>query len=212
MKANKHGLEINPVWNKSNREHTYVHSHPADTRKEADAAVAALGYKGQYFVDADHINFSNVAPFVAHSDFFTLDVASFIGKESSQEDIQAFISSCSKYVGKLQIPGFDHALDVTPEMLEKIAQKFLAATQQAADIYNFLKTEKGVGNFITEVSMDEVESPQTPLEMLFILKMLLIKVPAQTFAPKLSRRSIKVLIIKVTYSNLPKNLKKMYCN
>jgi hypothetical protein len=189
MRANSQGLEINPVWNKSNREHTYVHSHPADTRKEADAAVAALGYTGPYFVDADHINFSNVAPFVAHSDFFTLDVASFIGKESNPADIQAFISSCIKYVGKLQIPGFDHILEVTPEMLEKIANKFLAATQQAADIYNFLKTEKGVGNFITEVSMDEVESPQTPLEMLFILKMLADKgVPAQTIAPKFTGR------------------------
>jgi hypothetical protein len=189
MKANSQGLEINPVWNKSNREHTYVHSLPIDTRKEADAAVKALGYSGQYFVDADHINFSNVAPFVAHSDFFTLDVASFIGKESSQENIQAFISSCSKYIGKLQIPGFDHELDVTPEMLEKIAHKFLAATQQAADIYNYLKTEKGEGNFITEVSMDEVESPQTPLEMLFILKMLADKgVPAQTIAPKFTGR------------------------
>lgn len=189
MKANSQGLEINPVWNKSNREHTYVHSHPADTRAEADAAVAALGYKGQYFVDADHINFSNVAPFVAHSDFFTLDVASFIGKESQDADVQAFISSCSKYVGKLQIPGFDHEMDVTPEMLEKIAQKFLAATQQAADIYNFLKAEKGAGNFITEVSMDEVESPQTPVEMLFILKMLADKgVPAQTIAPKFTGR------------------------
>jgi len=189
MKANSQGLEINPVWNKSNREHTYVHSHPSDTRKEADAAVAELGYSGQYFVDADHINFNNVAPFVAHSDFFTLDVAAFIGKESSQADIDAFVTSCSKYIGKLNIPGFEHSLDVTPEMLEKIAQKFLAATQQAADIYNYLKTEKGVGNFITEVSMDEVESPQTPLEMLFILKMLADKgVPAQTIAPKFTGR------------------------
>jgi len=189
MKANSQGLEINPVWNKSNREHTYVHSLPIDTRKEADAAVAALGYNGPYFVDADHINFSNVAPFVAHSDFFTLDVAAFIGKESTSADVQTFISSCSKYIGKLQIPGFDHELDVTPEMLEKIAQKFLAATQQAADIYYYLKAEKGEGNFITEVSMDEVESPQTPLEMLFILKMLADKgVPAQTIAPKFTGR------------------------
>lgn len=189
MKANSKGLDICPVWNKSNREHTYVHSVPADTRKEADAAVAALGYKGQYFVDADHINLSNVAPFVAHSDFFTLDVAAFIGKESTQQEIQKFISSCNKYIGELQISGFDHTLDVSAEMLEKIAQKFLAATQQAADIYSFLKAEKGAENFITEVSMDEVENPQTPIELLFILKMLADKgVPAQTIAPKFTGR------------------------
>jgi len=189
MKANKSGLDISPVWNKSNREHTYVHSHPADVRKEADAAVAALGFTGKYFVDADHINFGNVAPFVESSDFFTLDVASFIGKESKAEDIKVFVSSCDKYLGNLVIPGIEHPLLVTKDFLEKIAGKFLAATQQAANIYNFLKTEKGEGNFVTEVSMDEVETPQTPIELLFILKMLANKgVPAQTIAPKFTGR------------------------
>jgi len=77
-KANEFGLDISPVWNKSNREHIYVHSHPADVRKKADAAVAALDFKGKYFVDADHINMGTVAPFVETADFFTLDVASFI--------------------------------------------------------------------------------------------------------------------------------------
>lgn len=190
MKANKEGgLEINPVWNKSNREHIYVGSKPADTRKEADDAVKALGYEGQYFVDADHINLSTVEPFVAVSDFFTLDVASFIGKESSKEKIEEFVKSCEKYIGKLQIPGIAEPLDVTRELVVKIAHKFLAATQQASEIYEHLKKEKGEGNFITEVSMDEVESPQTPVELLFILKMLADKgVPAQTIAPKFTGR------------------------
>lgn len=189
MKANETGLDINPVWNKSNREHIYVGSAPSDTRKEADDAVKALGFKGHYFVDADHINLTTVEPFVAVSDFFTLDVASFIGKESSRADIDAFIASCEKYIGELQIPGIVAPITVTKELLEGIANKFLAATQQAAEIYNYLAKEKGKGNFITEVSMDEVESPQTPIEMLFILKMLANKgVPAQTIAPKFTGR------------------------
>jgi hypothetical protein len=190
MKANeKSGLDINIVWNKSNREHTYVHTVPQDTRNEADAAVKALGFKGEYFVDADHINFSNVAGFVDSSDFFTLDVASFIGKESAKADVDAFVASCAKYVGNLSVPNISHPLVVTNEFLVQIANKFLAATQQAADIYNFLVEKKGKGNFITEVSMDEVETPQTPIEMLFILKMLADKgVPAQTIAPKFTGR------------------------
>ena len=189
VKANKSGLDISPVWNKSNREHQYVHSVPSDVRVEADAAVKALGFGGKYFVDADHINLGNVGPFVKTADFFTLDVASFIGKESKEEDITAFVASCEKYVGKLAIPGFDQSLVVTVDLLKKIAAKFLAATQQAAEIYNFLKQEKGAANFITEVSMDEVESPQTPVELLFILKMLAAKgVPVQTIAPKFTGR------------------------
>ena len=189
MRANETGLEINPVWNKSNREHTYVHSEPIDTRREADEAVKALGYNGQYFVDADHINLSTVDRFVAVSDFFTLDVASFIGKPSAQEDIDTFIASCEKYMGELQIPGMEKPLSITKELLEDIANKFLAATQQASEIYAYLADKKGAGNFITEVSMDEVEKPQTPVEMLFILKMLADKgVPAQTIAPKFTGR------------------------
>jgi len=189
VKANQSGLDISPVWNKSNREHQYVHSQPTDVRIEADAAVKALGFKGKYFVDADHINLGNVGPFVETANFFTLDVAAFIGKESSESDIAAFVASCEKYMGKLAIPGFDEPLVVTVGLLRKIAAKFLAATQQAAEIYNFLKTAKGEGNFITEVSMDEVESPQTPIELLFILKMLASKgVPVQTIAPKFTGR------------------------
>lgn len=39
MKAVATGLDISPVWNKSNREHHYVHTEPASVRIEADKAV-----------------------------------------------------------------------------------------------------------------------------------------------------------------------------
>lgn len=189
MKANETGLDITPVWNKSNREHLYVGTVPADTRKEADGAVKALNYSGAYFVDADHINLTTVSKYVAVSDFFTLDVASFIGKQSSKEEVNSFVTSCEKYLGELQIPGIEKPLHITTALLTGVAGKFLAATQHASEIYAYLKKEKGEGNFITEVSMDEVESPQTPVEMLFILKMLADKgVPAQTIAPKFTGR------------------------
>jgi len=189
MKANEKGLNISPVWNKSNREHIYVGTKPEDTRVEADNAVKALNFTGLYFVDADHINLDTVSKYVAVSDFFTLDVASFIGKESGKEEADAFIASCEKYMGQLQVPGIDEPLQVTEELLRGIARKFLAATRHASEIYAYLKKEKGEGNFITEVSMDEVESPQTPVELLFILKMLADKkVPVQTIAPKFTGR------------------------
>jgi len=189
IKANQSGLDIIPVWNKSNREHIYVHSHPVDVRKEADAAVKALGYTGKYFVDADHINMDTVAPFVETADFFTLDVAAFIGKKSSVTEVDEFVSSCKKYLGHLAIPGIELPLEVSEELLRSITGKFLAATQQASEIYQYLKAVKGEGNFITEVSMDEVESPQTPVDLFFILKMLGDKgIPVQTIAPKFTGR------------------------
>ena len=49
MKAKEEGLNITPVWNKSHREHTIIGTKPSDTREEADAAVAACGWKEPYF-------------------------------------------------------------------------------------------------------------------------------------------------------------------
>ncbi len=62
VKAKQLGVDVAPVWNKSNREHIIVHSEPPSVRAEADAAVAALGWKEPYFVDADHIGLKTVDP------------------------------------------------------------------------------------------------------------------------------------------------------
>jgi len=189
LNAAAKGIEVTPVWNKSNREHSYIHSKPEDTRIEADAAVKALSYKGKYFVDADHINLGNVQGFINSSNFFTLDVANKIGTPSSDEDINTFVASCQKYSGTLNIPGISHPFQVDNTLLKVIAGKFLAAIHEASNIYNFIKEKKGAGNFVTEVSMDEVESPQTPVEMFFILKMIASQgIPAQTIAPKFTGR------------------------
>src|SRR5213075_584324 len=48
---------------------------------------------------------------------------------------------------------------------------------------------KGAGNFITEVSIDETDSPQTPPELLFILAAIADEsIPIQTIAPKFTGR------------------------
>src|SRR5438477_1441937 len=74
------GVEVAPVWNKSNREHLIVGSEPGSVRESADRAVRQLGWTAPYHVDADHINLDTVDRFIDASDFYTLDVASAIGK------------------------------------------------------------------------------------------------------------------------------------
>lgn len=189
INAKKAGLDITPVWNKSNREHQIIQSTPADTRAEADAAIKALGWDSSYFVDADHINLNTVDNFIDYSDFFTLDVADYIGEKAENAAIEAFIKSNSKYIGKLSIPGIDEPFDITEEMIRSIAERFLYAVDQAAQIYQKIAAKKGVDNFVTEVSMDEVNDPQTPVEMFFILSAIAEKnIPAQTIAPKFTGR------------------------
>ena len=58
------GVSVTPVWNKSNREHVIVASEPAGTRAAADEAVRVLGWRGAYFVDADHIRLNTVERFL----------------------------------------------------------------------------------------------------------------------------------------------------
>src|SRR3954469_14104497 len=115
VKAKQLGVEVAPVWNKSNREHNIVHSEPDSVRVEADAAANALGWQGKYFVDADHIGVNTVDRFIAASDFFTLDVADFIGKLAPENLIRSFVSIHSVYAGSLKVPGIVDALEITPE-------------------------------------------------------------------------------------------------
>jgi len=61
--------------------------------------------------------------------------------------------------------------------------------QDAGRIYRFLVEKKGAANFISEVSMDETDSPQTPVELLIILAAIADeKIPVQTIAPKFTGR------------------------
>lgn len=189
MAAAEQGLDITPVWNKSNREHTIIGTRPADVRKEADDAVKDCGWKGAYFVDADHIGMGNVDDFIESSDFFTLDVADFIGTGSVEKDVEAFVDKYAKYVGSLAVDGIDQAFEISGDLVRTAAQKYLLAIKEAGKIYRHIEAAKGKGNFITEVSMDETDEPQTPVEMLFILAAIADEgIPAQTIAPKFSGR------------------------
>lgn len=183
------GYPIVPVWNKSNREHQIIHSNPSDTRAEADMAVRKMNWKKSYYVDADHINLKNVDGFIDHCDFFTIDVADYIGKGSSAEEIKKFAGENRGYTVGLKIPGIKDSFSITEDRLMQIGSKFLLAAQEAGRIYEYIRKKKGTGNFITEVSMDEVDEAQSPVEMFFILSMLgKAGIPVQTIAPKFTGR------------------------
>jgi hypothetical protein len=189
IKAKDQGLSITPVWNKSHREHTIIGTEPADTRKEALDAVAARSWDGPYFVDADHIGLGNVDKFIESSDFFTLDVADFIAKTTDKTDVDSFVQKYKKYTGSLTIDGIEEPLNITEEQIKTIAEKFLLAVKQASRIYRHIAAAKGADRFITEVSMDETDQPQTPVEMFFILAAIADEgIPAQTIAPKFTGR------------------------
>jgi hypothetical protein len=182
-------LDISIVWNKSHREHLIIGTAPDSVRREANTAVAQLEWSGKYFVDADHIDMGNVDLFIDSSDFFTIDVAEFTGQKAAPNDIADFVRSHEQFCGDLTIPGMRMPLSISEESVRSAAEKYLLAVQEAGKIYRHIESKKGPGNFITEVSMDETDEPQSPEELLFILSTIAGEsIPVQTIAPKFTGR------------------------
>ena len=187
--ALSHGVEIIPVWNKSNREHNIIGSEPASVREAADQAVKALKWRLPYFVDADHIGLQTVDRFLPACDFYTIDVADFIGKPAPQAEIDSFVSAHGDLPGQIFLKGIDEPISITEEDLRQTAGKFLVAVKTAGQVYRKIESAKGMGNFIPEVSMDETDRAQSPVELLIILAAIADeRIPVQTIAPKFSGR------------------------
>ena len=183
------GIDVVPVWNKSNREHTFVGSEPQSVFDAAQAAVQALGWDQGWHVDADHIRLETVDRFMNCSDFFTLDVADSIGQPAAAADVQAFVDRHPELIGTLRIEGVNTPFTTTRAEVERVAAKYLLAVQDAGKIYRHIAAQKGEAKIIAEVSMDETDAPQTPPELLIILAAIADeKVRAQTIAPKFTGR------------------------
>ena len=189
VQAGEAGVEVIPVWNKSNREHNIIGSEPSSTRAAADAAVRALGWKKPYYCDADHINLTTVDRFLAPCDFYTIDVADAIGNAASETSIDRFTKRRSDLTGSLQLEGVEEVFQITPALLRATAVKFLFAVEEAGKVYRKIEAAKGKGTFIAEVSMDETDAAQSPVELLIILAAIADEgIPVQTIAPKFTGR------------------------
>lgn len=189
IEARGAGIDVIPVWNKSNREHNIIGSEPSQTRAAADAAVKALGWHKPYFCDADHINLSTVDRFLAPCDFFTIDVADYIGKPAEAAAIDNFVMRRASLAGTHRLEGMNEPIHITPELLRATASKFLFAVQEAGKVYRKIEASKGKGNFIPEVSMDETDAAQSPAELLVILAAIADEgIAIQTIAPKFTGR------------------------
>ena len=187
VKLAEEGVDVVPVWNKSNREHSFIGSKPQSVYDAAKSAVDALGWRQGWHVDADHINLDTVDKYLDSSDFFTIDVADYIGQGVDGNLVAAFVEKHPELVGTVTIEGIDEPFKITAEYVEEVAGKYLCAAAEAARIYRHIESQKD--QFIAEVSMDETDAPQTPPELLIILAALADEgVRLQTIAPKFTGR------------------------
>jgi hypothetical protein len=187
--AARDGVEVIPVWNKSNREHVIIGSEPSGTRAAAEAAVRQLNWSHAYHLDADHIGLKTVDRFIPHCDFYTIDVADSIGKPAPEDAVSRFLSAHPELTAELEIPGLALPIRSTKEQAQQTARKYLLGVQEAGSIYRHIAARRSPDSFVTEVSMDETDRPQTPPELLLILAALSDeKIPLQTVAPKFTGR------------------------
>jgi tagaturonate epimerase len=228
QKAAAAGIPIAPVWNKSKREHTIARTVPAAARIAADEAVRTCGWSEPYYVDADHIGMETVGAFLPGHNFYTIDVADYIGKPSDSRSSTSFRIALAPFKGTLTIPGLQEPLQIEDGELTDFTRKYLCAIAEAGKVYRHIAAMKGTGNFITEVSVDEAQSPQTAVELLLILAALAREgVPVQAIAPKFAGAFLKgidyvgdvqtfsrdfhdylaVIAFAVINFNLPRNLK-----
>jgi hypothetical protein len=222
------GVRIVPVWNKSHREHTLGRTVPEAARKAADEAVRACRWNESYYVDADHIGLVTVGDFLPFCNFFTIEAADYIGKPERSEATAAFLALMAPYKGSLAIPGMQATMEITDSVLTGFAQKYLRAVEEAGKIYRYIAERKDPDSFVAEVSIDEAQSAQTPVELLLILAAIAREgIPVQTIAPKFTgaflkgvdyigdprqfarefREDLAVIAFAVNAFHLPRNLK-----
>ncbi|HMB00300.1 MAG TPA: tagaturonate epimerase family protein [Spirochaetota bacterium] len=228
LKGQQQGIKAVPVWNKSFREHNIIKSLPETVLIKARKAVKALQWQDSFYIDADHINMNNVKDFIASSNFFTIDVADYIGKKAAPGAVTAFTEKYQKYCGSLSLHKKNFQLHLNKETIKQTAASLLTAVEKAGTLYKFIKKHKGKDNFITEISMDETDKPQTPEQLFLILAAIADQgIPAQTVALRFSgrfnkgteyrgnlqlfseqfNRDLAVLQYAIPEFNLPLNLK-----
>jgi hypothetical protein len=179
------GISITPVWNKSHREHQIIGTQPSEVRREADSAAASLHWTDAYYVDADHITQNTVDQYIDCSDFFTLDVSDFIGTPCESDVKSRFLQQNKSLTGEINISGIDECFTVTEAFLADWADQYLKAINKASNLFDYIRSRKKSEDVVYEISIDEVETPQTPIELFFILKTAASRnIAINTIAPK----------------------------
>jgi hypothetical protein len=200
IKAEAEGVLITPVWNKSFREHQIIKSLPGETRREVDSAVKSLKWEHPYFVDADHVGFKTIDHFISSCDFYTLDVADFIGRKTDDQKIKSFVYKNRSFCGTLDIPGLIEKVEINEAMIFKAAEKFLFAVEEAGKVYRHLLEKQGKNNFVVEISLNYC---------LYCLQLHMKKYLSRRLHQNFQGVLIKVLIMWEMLQSLAKSLKKM---
>jgi hypothetical protein len=169
------GTKFAPIFaQQSVRENARTGRTPQQVIDEARRSVEAMQWEAPWGADADHLKtLDDIPPFVeAGYTFYTVDPGEHVDNAADTDSLETLkqkvlalnwdeLSALYLYGNGEQARG-----RFEPEPLLRAAVKYGRAIQHAVTMFKCLSDLKDVFDF--EVSVDETDSPTTPLEHFFI--------------------------------------------
>ena len=188
--AAERGADVIPVWNKSNREHGIVGSEPASVRAAADAAVRELGLEAALPRGRRPHQSGHGGPLPRRQRF--LHARRGRRHRPARRAGTASRPSSTRHpelVGRIEIPGIERAVRPPRASRSRRSPASTCSPCRRPGASTATSPASAKAHFITEVSMDETDAPQTPPELLVILAAIADeRIPIQTIAPKFTGR------------------------
>ncbi len=169
------GTEFAPIFaQQSVRENARTGRSPQQVLDDARRAVEAAKWDAPWGADADHLkSIADLQPFVdADYTFFTVDPGEYVDNEADNDSLSVLQQKVKGlkwdevsaiYLERESQAGVG-AFDLAT--LLRATVKYGKAIQHSVEMYQRLSQMKAVFDF--EVSIDETDSPTTPLEHFFI--------------------------------------------
>lgn len=177
------GAGIAPVFaQQSVRENTRTGRTPLQVLMDAKNALDKAGWDAPWGADADHLKtLDDLSPFLdAGYTFFTVDPGAYVDSRADQADLPSLRQHYAEFNPQIVKPGTPEELleryrqvlipaccgQVSDQALLRAAVKYGRVIDFTALMYQRIAERKEAFDF--EVSVDETESPTTPLEHFFI--------------------------------------------
>ncbi|MCH8475458.1 MAG: tagaturonate epimerase family protein [Opitutales bacterium] len=191
------GHDFAPIFaQQSIREMTRTQRTPEDVMTSATETLVAENWDGPWGADADHLKTDEdvASTAAAGFTFFTIDPSDFVNNEAdhlSMDELETEIAEIVKegalpaewkdaYLGQEFKVSEEQTLRFDPETLNRAAVKYGRAIRHCTTMAASIHLHGAARGYEIEVSVDETDSPTSPLEHLF-------------FGLELKRREVKVV-------------------
>lgn len=191
------GHNFAPIFaQQSIREMTRTERTPEEVMKAATDAIVAEKWEGLWGADADHLKTEEdvASTAAAGFTFFTIDPSEFVNNDADHLSMDQLEKEIAEIVQEGALPSDwkdsylnqdfkvseEHTLQFDPESLNRAAVKYGRAIRHCTTIAGAIHLHGSARGYEIEVSVDETDSPTSPLEHLF-------------FGLELKKRDVKVV-------------------